>query len=77
LQERDVEESLPRELDENDVNNIMLESDDYMESLMKEPNESSDSELVKKLLSESEKSVDAIAGGVLTFDYAILIYART
>ena len=47
LQERDVEESLPKELDENDVNNIMLESDDYMESLMKEPNESSDSELVK------------------------------
>ena len=53
LQERDVEESLPKELDENDVNKIMLENDDYMKSLIKEPNESSDSELVKKLLSTS------------------------
>ncbi|MGB8311008.1 MAG: hypothetical protein WCE81_03975 [Halobacteriota archaeon] len=57
LQERDVEESLPKELDENDVNKIMLENDDYMESLIKEPNESSDLELVKKLLSESEEEL--------------------
>jgi len=32
LQERDVEESLPKGLDENDVNNIMPGSDDYMDS---------------------------------------------
>lgn len=57
LQERDVEESLPKELDENDVNKIMPENDDYMESLIKEPNESSDLELVKKLLSESEEEL--------------------
>lgn len=47
----------PKELDENDENEIMLENYDCMGSLIKEPNESSDSVLVKKPLSESEEEL--------------------